>query len=230
MPVDKHAEPFKTRGVEVSGPHTAQLEQELIRQTEVVTWRMGAGRNQWVCPNPMSVGAVGFAAPQTAFARITAVNTWTDFVWKRSSTYPVFKMPYMMSEGFEKIYGRVWMVTEITARLVVRLLVETLFDEIDTTNGAQSNPGYPTESSRMLHWSWMQAHSGQRFYRIVRGVKVLPSDLPDGETPDRCVLIRPQVKLFEEDYDVYAISGAAEARVYLQGLDLLDVPAESVGV
>lgn len=225
MTVEKFLRPALVKSVCVGGPHTHGVELGIVRNTEKLWWRCCQGTVQWV----------NMHGPSLCKAAITAADTWTDFdSWNDGTVTGVpFKMPYRMSEGFEKIMGLVGIASEVTARFRVRLVVETLIDAVTTTNGDQSGARYTDDPLMMSAWVNASAYGGGHISWAQCVAYVVPTDYSDPDPgvfqgPDRAMAIRPQVKIDEESFDNLDVAGVG-FNVYIHDMTLCDIAPAEVG-
>lgn len=208
---------WPTNIVQAGAPHSAELDSRMTEVTESVAYRM-VGNNitrSFTAPAYTVGGDPGVGG--TPLASLTAVNTWTDFLFTTGAADEhTFELPYRLSESYDHVTIAFTLATTFSGQFGFRVQGRTLAGHTVATSTGVVRTGRARSPVQDVTWVVSSAFGGSQYHGFSGSVAITPT--VDATT--RRVSIVPQALL---NNSVYAsVDLGQSVLIYLKQITIIE--------
>lgn len=205
--------PFHSPFPQPDAPHFSTVEYWMAVETAGVYYRGCGNCHHFVFPH----------YDKAAIAEITALDTWTKFVFTGDNSVTVnAQFPWHHQKQFGKVRGLLRVVTDHAVSFSLRLTSNDLVDAVAESTGDPSQDAYISRTLNDAGWRALNTGGNNGFKLLERVVDLRSPTLPANNR----IAIFPEIKITEDYYSLISMSGTVN--VYLHSLVLLDLPESDV--
>ena len=231
--IPKYATPVSVNLPQADAPTAGEMVLDLIQKNEALAWRHSGSGSKTLFYFPTGIG-VGIAnlnirrnvgIPE---ARITVLNTWTDFVCVRKQGVtdpknPSYQLPWYLSVDYKYVMAILTIYCQSSDKFSVRLSAQQLADHTFTTVDGDSVVARPDQFNRDIPWYYSSTFQNRAAWRTTVTLGVEPTSLPT----ERRIAIVPQIQLSADMNPAITLSGTV--LVFIQQLTLMNLPEQNAG-